>query len=319
MSIRHSDAIIEQLKHVCGLDAKLSQEEMPIGAKVASSANGENTLFSVTEDGATQVFELAGNIEQMRVVALLGREFAAGVIKSSTVEPVRAYLEGTGGVPHGVHVGKADYYVFAVHSESGRNSVREYLAAMSSHNDFIADMGDNITAFCKCITSDDDYQSAGEFAAVLRENIEEEMKDRIKIGIGGVAHGASELPKYYSYARSALVSGAEYDPQNDIYSYKEYALIKSLSYLSSSEKENYVKTVLDKNYREVLADTELMTAAETFLKHSLNISEASRSMYVHRNTLIYRLDKIEKLTGLNIRNFSDAMTFRVAWLINKMI
>ncbi len=77
--------------------------------------------------------------------------------------------------------------------------------------------------------------------------------------------------------------------------------------------------MLDKNYREVLADEELMTAADAFIKHSLNISEASRSMYVHRNTLIYRLDKIERVTGLNIRNFNDAMTFRIAYMISKLI
>ena len=62
-----------------------------------------------------------------------------------------------------------------------------------------------------------------------------------------------------------------------------------------------------------------MTAADAFIKHSLNISEASRSMYVHRNTLIYRLDKIERVTGLNIRNFNDAMTFRIAYMISKLI
>ena len=69
----------------------------------------------------------------------------------------------------------------------------------------------------------------------------------------------------------------------------------------------------------MLSDEELMAAADAFIKHSLNISEASRSMYVHRNTIIYRLDKIEKLTGLNIRSFNDAMTFRVACLVYKML
>ncbi len=95
--------------------------------------------------------------------------------------------------------------------------------------------------------------------------------------------------------------------------------MRILSELPQSETEKYIKTVLDKNYREVLADEELMTAADAFIKHSLNISEASRSMYVHRNTLIYRLDKIERITGLNIRNFNDAMTFRIAYMISKLI
>ena len=171
----------------------------------------------------------------------------------------------------------------------------------------------------KCDDNDCDYQSAGEFASVLKENLTEEIKGNVKIGVGGVAHGASELPQYYAYAKSALINGAEYDPKSDIYSYKEYALIKALSELPEATKEKYVKTVLDRNYRDVTADEELMAAADAFLQYSLNISEASRNMYVHRNTLIYRLDKLEKLTGLNIRNFADAVTFRTACLIHKML
>ena len=66
-------------------------------------------------------------------------------------------------------------------------------------------------------------------------------------------------------------------------------------------------------------DHELMNTAEEFLKNSLNISETSRSMYMHRNTLIYRLDKIEKATGLNLRHFNDAVAFRLLTVLNKLV
>ncbi len=309
--IKHA---IELLADISGITAE--ETELPLDMPDSGVLVGEKqSVFTVT-DGDSQV---ALKVESTdRATVALAREYIIAVINSrGETDPVRAFLDG-GVAPPNVHIGKADYYVFAVFCEGREKAIYEYLLAMSSSEDFVAVMTDSITAFCKKADEDNDYQSAGEFAAVLHENLSEEIEGKIKIGVGGIAHGASELPLFYAHAKSALIGGAEFDPNSDIYSYKEYALIKALSELTSSTKEKYVKTVLDRNYRAVLADEELMTAADSFIKHSLNISEASRSMYVHRNTLIYRIDKIEKMTGLNIRNFNDAMTFRAAFLISKM-
>lgn len=309
--------VIEYLKRVAGLSVRSVEPPSAANGIFADEKSG-TTVFTVVSGGKVRAFEIDGCGEGEYTTAALCRELASAyLVRQNSDEPLRAYLEGNGDVPHGVHIGKADYYCFAVYCEAGK-SVREYLTTMASNSDIVADMTENVTAFCKKIDNDSDYQSAGEFAAVLRENISEEIKYPVKIGVGGVARGASELPQYYGFARSALSSGAEFDPEGDVYSYKEYAFIKTLAALTATEKENYLKTVLDRNYREVLTDAELRGAAEAFIKHSLNISEASRSLYVHRNTLIYRLDKLEKITGLNIRNFSDAMTFRVACIVYKL-
>lgn len=309
---------LDSLFRTCGLKAYVADGH-PSDGVVCDKENGR-TLFSVAVGGKTHAFYIDGADERDFVTAALAREFISTALSKSTAteNPIREFLSG-GELPSSVRIGKADFYVFAVFCANNSKRVLEYLTAMSTRDDFVADMGDGITAFCKKADDDSDYRSAGEFALVLHENLAEEIEGRIKIGVGGVSHGASELPAYYAFARSALVSGAEFDSNNDIYSYNEYALIRILSELPLATKEKYIKTVLDKNYREVLGDAELMSAADSFIKHSLNVSEASRSMYVHRNTLIYRLDKIEKMTGLNIRNFNDAMTFRVAYLISKSL
>ncbi len=320
--MKQSDIIIEQLNRISGLKVRrtTAPSDMPRDG-VWQSETLCSTVFTVPCGNKVYAFEIDGYGVAERVTASLARELALGMVSKTAVfdEPVRAFLDGVGDIPQGVHLGKADYYVFAMYSKDLAKNVREYLNAMAYSCDFVADMGDGVTAFCKRLDNDCDYQSAGEFASVLKENLTEEIKGNVKIGVGGVAHGASELPQYYAYAKSALINGAEYDPKSDIYSYKEYALIKALSELPEATKEKYVKTVLDRNYRDVTADEELMAAADAFLQYSLNISEASRNMYVHRNTLIYRLDKLEKLTGLNIRNFADAVTFRTACLIHKML
>ena len=70
---------------------------------------------------------------------------------------------------------------------------------------------------------------------------------------------------------------------------------------------------------EVFEDDDMMETAERFLENSLNISETARELFMHRNTLMYRLDKIERITGLNIRKFSDAVTFRVITILYKLL
>ncbi len=310
--------IEQKINGIFGVDVFVVNAEYAELSKGDAFCDEKNdrTVFIVPCDGENVAFAINGVGEDKLVIARLLKEIATAPASAHDgVNALREFLCGNGQEP-AVRVGKSDYYVFAIYCKTRSKSVFDYLSAMACGDDFVADMSGGITAFCKK-SDGDDYQSAGEFAVVLRENFAEEIDENVKIGVGGVAHGLSELPVYYGYARSALLSGAEFDPKSDVYSYKEYALIRALSELSPIAMEKYVKTVLEKNYKTVLADEELMTAADAFIQHSLNISEASRSMYVHRNTLIYRLDKIEKMTGLNIRNFNDAMSFRVAYLIYK--
>ncbi len=81
----------------------------------------------------------------------------------------------------------------------------------------------------------------------------------------------------------------------------------------------YLAELSDERSREVFEDEEMLNTAESFLQSSLNVSETSRNLYMHRNTLLYRLDKIEKITGLNIRSFSDAVSFRVLTILYRLL
>ena len=81
----------------------------------------------------------------------------------------------------------------------------------------------------------------------------------------------------------------------------------------------YFAEITDEHCKEVFSDEELLNTAEAFLQSSLNVSETARNLYMHRNTLLYRLDKIEKATGLNIRQFSDAVSFRVLTVLHKLL
>ena len=95
--------------------------------------------------------------------------------------------------------------------------------------------------------------------------------------------------------------------------------IKLLEELPKYKLEEFLSVLSEPDTKTVFSDSEMLETASEFLKANLNVSEASRNLFMHRNTLMYRLDKIEKATGLDIRKFQDAMTFRLMMILDKLI
>ena len=110
-----------------------------------------------------------------------------------------------------------------------------------------------------------------------------------------------------------------YTGTSNVYSYREFVLLKMLEDWPDNKLAAYLSELTDENFRDVLESDELLETAEEFLNCNLNVSEAARKLYLHRNTMIYRLDKIQRATGLNIRSFSDAVSFRILTLIYRLL
>lgn len=104
-----------------------------------------------------------------------------------------------------------------------------------------------------------------------------------------------------------------------MHTYREFILIKMLEDIPEGKLGDYLSVLLDKEAKELLRDEEMVNTAEEFLENSLNVSETSRNLFMHRNTLMYRLDKIERVMGLNLRKFSDAVTFRIITILFKLV
>lgn len=196
--------------------------------------------------------------------------------------------------------------------------ILEFLNELLREPDIIVPMQEANIAVLKTCGVDDDYQSAGEFARMVVDNIQQELSKTVYIGVGGIAQDYISIPAMYSQSISAVRLGKLIEESSRVYSYKDYLLIKLLEDLPQDKVNQYLNMSLDKSALAVLKDRELMETADQFLNNSLNISETARIMYMHRNTLIYRLDKIEKMTGLNLRKFSDAMVFRTLNILYKL-
>ena len=157
----------------------------------------------------------------------------------------------------------------------------------------------------------DDEQSAYDFGQFLWQSMYEELGVQASIGVGCEVSSFSEIALSYGQAVTAVRMGAMFRDTGEVHSYREYLLVKMLEDVPRTRLEEYMMQFRLKDIEEVFGDREMTATAEAFLECDLNISETSRRLYMHRNTLMYRLDKIERVTGLNIRKFSDAVTFRV--------
>ena len=200
------------------------------------------------------------------------------------------------------------------------DDLKDVLSTCAEENDLVVKIDDEQLAFVKFLVEENsDYQSPNEFAEFLRQSIYEEIGANVKIAIGGMVRSISDLSTSFSQAISAYRMYGVINPKGDIHSYKDYILIKMLEDLPKYKLNENLELLMDTGAKEIFNDEEMLNTAEEFLESSLNTSETSRKLYLHRNTLIYRLDKIEKSTGLNIRKFSDAITFRLITILSRLV
>ena len=160
-----------------------------------------------------------------------------------------------------------------------------------------------------------------EFYAIA-ENIEQTMQRelgiRTVIGIGTMARHLRELADRYKEAQVAIEVGKVFDDNKSIIHYENLGLGRIIYQLPTTLCEMFLSEVFKKNPIESL-DQETLFTINKFFENNLNVSETSRKLFVHRNTLVYRLEKIKKLTGLDLREFDHAIIFKVALMVKKYL
>lgn len=186
--------------------------------------------------------------------------------------------------------------------------------------DFVVKIDETQLAFVKFIDEEsNEYQSSTEYAEFLRQSIYEETGVSARICVGGTVKSLIDLSTSYEQAMTAVRMSSAIHSRGEVHSFKEYILIRMLEDMPKFKLNEYLEILMDTDAREIFADSEMTNTAEEFLENSLNVSETARKLYLHRNTLTYRLDKIERATGLNIRKFSDAVTFRLITVLSKLL
>ena len=149
----------------------------------------------------------------------------------------------------------------------------------------------------------------------LVDNLHTEAMIKVRVGYGNVVSQVPDIAQSYQEARMALEVGKVFYAEYDTISYGKLGIGRLIYQLPMSLCDMYIKEVFGDKIPEILDDEEAMSTINKFFENNLNISETARQLYVHRNTLVYRLERIEKAIGLDIRSFDDAMTFRIAVMV----
>lgn len=191
------------------------------------------------------------------------------------------------------------------------NDLKDAILNYIGGKDVILEKDGNLVLI-KFITKDlDDYHSINEYAEFLVRSVNEETCAKIKVFIGSKVSSVSDLSTSYNEARETLNFSKNYKDEKNVFAYSQFIMQKVLMGLDKEKAKEYLYALADEKMINAFSDKEMLDTAEEFFENNLNISGTSKKIFLHRNTLNYRLDKIEKTTGLNIRNFSDAVTFRL--------
>lgn len=305
-----------------------SDFSFPRNQKDIVQPQGERITVVPIGDGSTVV--LAGDGEAYRNYGALIRAALQGRSQPkkerTQAEKLRAYITGEAEEDERRELCEKfadpfDCHVLTLVTDSA-GKLREltnFLQTMQERGDLIVPYDTCAVAYIKKCGAEDEYRSAADFAGILYDNIKEELRINVTVNVGGTVHSFRDIPLCFGRCLRAYAFGRMQTPLEHIYSYKEFILLEMLNDIPASSLSKYLATLCDRDSAEILDDPELMQTSEEFLKNSLNISETSRSMFMHRNTLIYRLDKIEKATGLNLRHFNDAVAFRLLTALDKLV
>ena len=163
--------------------------------------------------------------------------------------------------------------------------------------------------------------SAAELEKTARE-IEKVLKNELGIkaviGFGTVAEHLRSLADSFKEAQTAIDVGKVFDTEKSIINYENLGIGRLIYQLPTTLCDIFLSEVFKKNSIDSL-DQETLFTINKFFENNLNVSETSRKLFVHRNTLVYRLEKIKKLTGLDLREFDHAIVFKVALMVRKYL
>lgn len=184
--------------------------------------------------------------------------------------------------------------------------------------DFVININETDIALIKEVRPNVDSKGLEKLAQSICDTLSTEFYCKVVVGIGTCITGIKELARSFKEAQVALEVGKVFDNERPIVNYDNLGIARLIYQLPTTLCEMFLKEVFKKGSIDSL-DQETLFTIQKFFENNLNVSETSRKLFVHRNTLVYRLEKIKKLTGLDLREFDDAIVFKVALMVNKYL
>ena len=184
--------------------------------------------------------------------------------------------------------------------------------------DFVFNISETDTVLVKEIKRGIDQRDIEKLASSIVDTLSGEHYIKSVVGIGTAISNIKDLATSFKEAQIALEVGKVFDTEQTIISYDHLGIARLIYQLPTTLCDMFLKEVFKQGSIESL-DSETLFTIQRFFENNLNVSETSRGLFVHRNTLVYRLEKIKKLTGLDLREFDDAIVFKVALMVRKYL
>lgn len=185
-----------------------------------------------------------------------------------------------------------------------------------SSMDFTTAVDENNVIVVKSLSEGENNREIEKAAAGIAAFLEKEHMKNVRIAYGTAVSEIKEVSRSYKEARMALDVGKIFFEERDIIAYSELGIGRLIYQLPIPLCKMFIKEIFDGKSPDDFDEETLMTISK-FFENSLNVSETSRQLFIHRNTLVYRLDKLQKNTGLDLRVFEDAITFKIALMVVK--
>ena len=186
------------------------------------------------------------------------------------------------------------------------------------NKDYVIATGEQDIVLVKEVKPNTDIKEIEKIAKSIADTLNSEFYVKVSIGIGTVVDNIKDLARSYKEAQVAYEVGKVFDTEKSIVSYDNLGIARLVYQLPTTLCEMFLKEIFKNGSIDSL-DQETLFTIQRFFENNLNVSETSRKLFVHRNTLVYRLEKIKKLTGLDLREFEDAIVFKVALMVKKYL
>ena len=197
---------------------------------------------------------------------------------------------------------------------SSLESVRTVLG--NRNGDFITAVDEKSIIVVKELSPADGYQEMEKIARQILDALSGEKREQAHVAYGTIVEEIKEVSRSYKEARMALDVGKIFFSAKKIIAYSSLGIGRLIYQLPIPLCKMFIREIFGGKSPDDF-DEETLTTINKFFENSLNVSETSRQLYIHRNTLVYRLDKLQKSTGLDLRVFEDAITFKIALMVVK--
>ncbi|MGN0438527.1 MAG: PucR family transcriptional regulator [Lachnospiraceae bacterium] len=208
-------------------------------------------------------------------------------------------------------------FIIETKNEKDTNALETVRNIFSSKaKDFVTAVDEKNIILVKEVKPNENYDDMNKTAKVILDMLNTEAMSSVHVAYGTIVNEIKEVSRSYKEAKMALDVGKIFYGNRNIIAYSNLGIGRLIYQLPIPLCKMFIKEIFEGRSPDEF-DEETLTTINKFFENSLNVSETSRQLYIHRNTLVYRLDKLQKSTGLDLRVFEDAITFKIALMVVK--